>query len=241
MTQTYLRKMDEPRSQPGFWEDIPYKKDLDELVAVMGLHDHRHDWVVRPHPNPERKISVERSRQRTDQSRRHDISLAGSPVGNWFEKKKYREKYPTRQDQIHAFRVYVWSEWIQKGNIPEGAHKWLVARAQEVNAGRCIDLISDGRQYSRKRLGWMSQTQPYDCHGHVLRAVILILAGKIKADQFFSVQAEYLLKMEGDEIPKAEADQRPRITPEEFKAADANRAYETPAQPGPHYPDPFFG
>ncbi|MEC7737792.1 MAG: hypothetical protein VYE46_02810 [Cyanobacteriota bacterium] len=231
--------MSEPRSKPGFWEDIPYKNDLDELVAVMGKHDHRHDWVLKPHPT--RKISVDRSRDRTDYSRRHNISLANSPVGNWFEKKKYREKYPTRQDQIHAFRVYVWSEWIQKGNIPDAANKWLIARAQEVNAGRCIDLVSDGREFSRKRLGWKTQTAPYDCHGHVLRAVILIFAGKIKPDKYFSVQAEYLLKMEGDEIPKAESDQLPKITPEEFKAADANRSYETPAQPGPHYPDPFFG
>ena len=183
---------------------------------------------------------MERSRQRTDQSRRHDISLAGSPVGNWFEKKKYREKYPTRQDQINAFRMYVWDVWIQKGNIPEGANKWLLARAQEVNAGRCIDLVSDGREFSRKRLGWKTQTQPYDCHGHVLRAVILILAGKITAEEFFSVQADYLQKMEGDPIPNAEGEQHPKITPEEFKAADANRAYETPAQPGPHYSDPFF-
>ena len=238
MTQTYLRKMSEPRSQPGFWGDIPNKNDLDELVAVMGLYDHRHDWVVGPHPT--RKVSVDRSRDRTDQSRRHDISLAGSPVGNWFEKTKYRDKYPTRQDQINAFRMYVWDEWIKKGNIPEGANKWLLARAQEVNSGRCIDLISDGRQFSRKRLGWMSQTQPYDCHGHVLRAVILILAGKITAEEFFSVQADYLQKMEGDPIPNAEGEQHPKITPEEFKAADANRAYETPAQPGPHYSDPFF-
>ena len=115
MTQTYLRKMSEPRSQPGFWGDIPNKNDVDELVAVMGLHDHRHDWVVGPHPT--RKLSVERSRQRTDQSRRHDISLAGSPVGNWFEKTKYRDKYPTRQDQINAFRMYVWDEWIQQGVV----------------------------------------------------------------------------------------------------------------------------
>lgn len=230
--------MSEPRSKPGYWGDIPDKTELDELVAVMGKHDHRHDWVIKPHPT--RKISVDRSRDRTDQSRRHDISLAGSPVGNWFEKKKYRDKYPTRQDQIHAFRVYVWSECIQKGNVPEGAQKWLMARAQEVNSGRCIDLISDGREFSRTRLGWKTQTAPYDCHGHVLRAVILILAGKIKAEQFFSVQADYLQKMEGDPIPKAESDRLPKITPEEFKAADANREYETPAQPGPHYSDPFF-
>ena len=238
MTQTYLRKMSEPRSKPGYWGDIPNKTELDELVAVMGKHDHRHDWVLKPHPT--RKISVERARDRTDHSRRHDISLARSPVGNWFEKSKYREKYPTRQDQINAFRMYVWDEWIKKGNIPEGANKWLLARAQEVNSGRCIDLISDGRQFSRKRLGWISQTQPYDCHGHVLRAVILILAGKITAEEFFSVQADYLQKMEGDPIPNAEGEQHPKITPEEFKAADANRAYETPAQPGPHYSDPFF-
>ena len=70
--------------------------------------------------------------------------------------------------------------------------------------------------------------------------MILILAGKIKAEQFFSVQADYLQKMEGDPIPKAESDRLPKITPEEFKAADANREYETPAQPGPHYSDPFF-
>ena len=238
MTQTYLRRMSEPRSQPGFWGDIPNKTELDELVAVMGKHDHRHDWVLKPDPNFQKPLA--RSRDRTDHSRRHNISLAASPVGNWFEKKKYREKYPTRQDQINAFRMYVWNEWIQNGNIPDGANKWLMARAQEVNSGRCIDLVSDGREFSRKRLGWKTQTAPYDCHGHVLRAVILIFAGRIKPDQFFAVQSDYLQKMEGDPIPKAESDQQPKITPEEFKAADANRSYETPAQPGPHYSDPFF-
>ena len=213
MIQTYLRKMSQQdrkkkivnqmlrdNPQPGFWDQIDNKTELDELIHVMSLHDHRHDWVGVYHPDTG-NIS-HKSRDRTDHSRRHEISLAGSPVGNWFEKKKYREKYPTRQDQINAFRMYVWNEWIQNGNIPEGANKWLLACAQEVNAGRCIDLVSDGRVFSRKRLEWKTQTSPYDCHGHVLRAVILILAGKIKPDQFLTVQSNYLQKMEGDPIPK---------------------------------------
>ena len=237
MTQTYLRKMSQQDRkkqivnqmlrdagpQPGFWHEIDNKIELDELIHVMGLHDHRHDWVGVYHPDTER-IS-HKSRDRPDQSRRYYISKANSEVGNWFEKKKYKDKFPTRQQQIDAYRLYVWNEWIQKGNIPDHARKWLQARAQEVNAGCKIDLVSEGHLFSRKSVGFLSKSQPYDCHGHVVRAVILILAGKIKADDFYIVQADYLQKMEGD---------RPDgigLTAEEFRAADAVRAYETAAEP----------
>ena len=72
------------------------------------------------------------------------------------------------------------------------------ARAAEVNAGKLIDLVSGSRQFSRKRRGVFSTSAPYDCHGHVIRALILIYAGKIDKENFFDVQADYLLKMEGD-------------------------------------------
>ena len=74
------------------------------------------------------------------------------------------------------------------------------ARAAEVNAGKLIDLVSDSRQFSRKRRGVFSKSAPYDCHGHVIRALILIKAGQITKEDYFAAQAEYLLKMEGDPI-----------------------------------------
>ena len=43
-------------------------------------------------------------------------------------------------------------------------------------------------------------TVPYDCHGHVIRALILIQAGQVTKEDYFATQAEYLLKMEGDPI-----------------------------------------
>ena len=162
----------------------------DDPIAVMGLQDSRTDWIGAVTPKGKRGMKL---RQRPDVARRYFITRAKSPVGNFFEKKDW-----SREQQIEAFRNYVWSEWLQKGDIPTAADKWLRARAAEVNAGKLIDLVSDSRIFSRKRRGFMSRSTPYDCHGHVIRAMILIMAGKVEKEQFFDVQAEYLLKMEGD-------------------------------------------
>ena len=165
-------------------------------IAVMGRSDTRADWVEAVSPSSgKRGIKM---RYRPDQSRRYFISRAGSPVANFFEKKKPEW---TREEQIDAFRDYVWDVWLQQGNMPDGADRWLRARAQEVIAGRTIDLVSESRDFSRKREGGViSRKAPYDCHGHVVRALILIKAGKIDVKDYFSSQAEYLLKMEGDPI-----------------------------------------
>ena len=165
-------------------------------IAVMGRSDTRAEWVKAISPSSgKRGIKM---RYRPDQSRRYFISRAGSPVANFFEKKKPEW---TREEQIDAFRDYVWDVWLQQGNMPDGADRWLRARAQEVIAGRTIDLVSESRDFSRKREGGViSRKAPYDCHGHVVRALILIKAGKIDVKDYFSSQAEYLLKMEGDPI-----------------------------------------
>ena len=85
--------------------------------------------------------------------------------------------------------------------MPDGADRWLCARAAEVIAGKTIDLVSDSREFSRKNGGGLiSEGAPYDCHGHVVRALILIKAGQITREDYFATQAEYLLKMEGDPI-----------------------------------------
>ena len=138
-----------------------------------------------------------KSRERPDLARRYFISRSQSPVGNFFEKKKPEW---SREEQIDAFRDYVWDVWLQKGNMPDGVDRWLRARAQEVIAGRLIDLVSDSRQFSRKHSGFMSKNAPYDCHGHVIRALILIKAGQITKEDYFATQADYLLKMEGDPV-----------------------------------------
>lgn len=180
----------------GLAESAWVEGDLDDHdnydpIAVMGASDTRSDWVGAVTQSGKRSIKM---RERPDLARRYFISRAQSPVGNFFEKKKDW----TRQAQIDAFRNYVWNEWIQKGNIRTNADKWLRARAAEVNAGKLIDLVSGSRQFSRKRRGVFSKSAPYDCHGHVIRALILIYAGKIDKENFFDVQADYLLKMEGD-------------------------------------------
>ena len=166
------------------------KTDEDDPIAVMGLQDSRTDWIGAITSKGNRGMKV---RQRPDVARRYFITRSKSPVGNFFEKKDW-----SREHQIEAFRNYVWSEWLHKGDIPIAADKWLRARAAEVNAGKLIDLVSDSRIFSRKRCGFLSKSTPYDCHGHVIRAMILIMAGKVEKEQFFDVQAEYLLKMEGD-------------------------------------------
>ena len=165
-------------------------------IAVMGRTDRRSEWVEAISPSSGKRGT--KLRYRPDQSRRYFISQAESPVANFFEKKKPEW---SRAEQIDAFRDYVWDEWLQKGNMPDGADRWLRARAQEVIAGRAIDLVSESRDFSRKREGGIvSRKAPYDCHGHVVRALILIKAGQITMEEYFVSQANYLLKMEGDPI-----------------------------------------
>ena len=177
---------------PSAWDET----DDDEIdpIAVMGRRDTRSDWVGAITSDGRRAM---KSRERPDLARRYFISRAQSPVGNFFEKKKPEW---SREEQIDAFRDYVWDVWLQKENMPEGADRWLRARAQEVIAGRLIDLVSDSREFSRKHSGFMSKNAPYDCHGHVIRALILIKAGQITKEDYFATQAEHLLKMEGDPI-----------------------------------------
>ena len=124
-------------------------QDFYDPIAVMGLHDSRSDWIGAITPRGKVGIKV---RQRPDLSRRYFITRSKSPVGNFFEKKDW-----SREHQIEAFRNYVWSEWLQKGDIPVAADKWLRARAAEVNAGKLIDLVSDSRIFSRKRRGLLSR------------------------------------------------------------------------------------
>ena len=196
------------------------KTDEDDPIAVMGLQDSRTDWIGAITSKGNRGMKV---RQRPDVARRYFITRAKSPVGNFFEKKDW-----SRQHQIEAFRNYVWSEWLQKGDIPVAADKWLRARAAEVNAGKLIDLVSDSRIFSRKRRGFMSRSTPYDCHGHVIRAMILIMAGKVEKEQFFDVQAEYLLKMECN--PATEnANQKPARKPTWVDAAGLDRGSFNPS------------
>ena len=177
---------------PSAWDETD-DNEIDP-IAVMGRRDTRSDWVGAITSDGRRAT---KSRERPDLARRYFISRAQSPVGNFFEKKKPEW---TREQQIDAYRDYVWNEWLQKENMPEGADRWLRARAQEVIAGRLIDLVSDSREFSRKHSGFMSKNAPYDCHGHVIRALILIKAGQITKEDYFATQADYLLKMEGDPV-----------------------------------------
>ena len=177
---------------PPAWDETD---DEIDPIAVMGRADSRNDWVGAITADGTRGMNP---RERPDLARRYFISRAQSPVGNFFEKKKPEW---TREQQIDAYRDYVWDVWLQKGNMPDGVDRWLRARAAEVNAGKLIDLVSDSRQFSRKSGGgFMSGNAPYDCHGHVIRALILIKAGQITKEDYFAAQAEYLLKMEGDPI-----------------------------------------
>ena len=177
---------------PPDWDETD-DEEIDP-IAVMGRADTRNDWVGAITSDGTRGMKF---RERPDLARRYFITRAKSPVGNFFEKKKPEW---TREQQIGAFRDYVWDVWLQKGYMPQGANQWLLARAAEVNAGKLIDLVSDNREFSRKRNGgFMSRnTVPYDCHGHVIRALILIQAGQVTKEDYFATQAEYLLKMEGD-------------------------------------------
>ena len=164
-------------------------------IAVMGRADSRSDWVDVITPSGKRGM---KSRHRPDQSRRYYISRAGSPVAN-FSRRRSLEW--SAQSRLMPSRDYVWDVWLQQGNMPDGADRWLRARAQEVIAGRTIDLVSESRDFSRKREGCViSRKAPYDCHGHVVRALILIKAGQISKEEYFVSQANYLLKMEGDPI-----------------------------------------
>ena len=178
---------------PSAWDETD-DNEIDP-IAVMGRADTRDDWVGVLTSRRKRGMQ---SPQRPELARRYFISREQSPVANFFEKKKAEW---TREQQIDAFRDYVWDEWLQKGNMPDGVDRWLRARAAEIIAGKTIDLVSDSREFSRKNGGgFMSKGAPYDCHGHVIRALILIKAGQITQEDYFATQAEYLLRMEGDPI-----------------------------------------
>ena len=178
---------------PSAWDETD-DNEIDP-IAVMGRADTRDDWVGVLTSRRKRGMQ---SPQRPELARRYFISREQSPVANFFEKKKAEW---TREQQIDAFRDYVWDEWLQKGNMPDGVDRWLRARAAEIIAGKTIDLVSDSRELSRKNGGgFMSKGAPYDCHGHVIRALILIKAGQITQEDYFATQAEYLLRMEGDPI-----------------------------------------
>ena len=178
---------------PSAWDETDDNEN--DPIAVMGRADTRADWVgaITPKGKPGMK-----SPQSPGLVRRYFISRQQSPVGNFFEQEKPEW---TREQQIDAYRDYVWDEWLQKANMPDGADRWLRARAAELIAGKTIDLVSDSREFSRKNGGdFISQGAPYDCHGHVVRALILIKAGQITKEDYFASQAEYLLKMEGDPV-----------------------------------------
>ena len=178
---------------PSAWDDTA--DDEIDPIAVMGRLDTRADWIGVMTSNGKRGTKLPQS---PDLARRYLISREQSPVSNFFEKKKPEW---TREQQIDAYRDCVWDEWLQKGNMPDGADRWLRARAAEVIAGKTIDLVSDSREFSRKNGGgFISEGAPYDCHGHVVRALILIKAGQITKEDYFATQAEYLLRMEGDPI-----------------------------------------
>lgn len=54
------------------------------------------------------------------------------------------------------------------------------ACAAEVIAGKLIYWVSGLVIFSRERRGFLSKSTAYYCHGHVIRAMILIIAGKVE-------------------------------------------------------------
>ena len=118
---------------PSAWDDTA--DDEIDPIAVMGRLDTRADWIGVMTSQGKRGTKLPQS---PDLARRYFISREQSPVSNFFEKKKPEW---TREQQIDAYRDCVWDEWLQKGNMPDSAERWLRARAAEVIAGKTIDLV----------------------------------------------------------------------------------------------------
>ena len=161
------RGMDESRRKLIRWRmDLEAFEGKGHDVAVMGRHDNRNDWVRTVTDNGEPTVQ---SRDRPDLSKRVFITRAKSPVGNKFEK----DKSLSRLEQIDAFRRMVHQEWVVEGAMPPKVAEWLDARVADINSGTKIDLVCDCRSYARRRFGMIKKDQPHDCHGYVLRALIL--------------------------------------------------------------------
>ena len=167
---------------PSAWDETDDEEEIDP-IAVMGRTDTRSNWVGAITPKGNRGT---KSPQHPDLARRYFISREQSPVCNFFEKKKPEW---TREQQIDAYRDYVWNEWLQKGRCPTV----LTVGCVRVRCrGDCWQNHRLGfrlpRVQQKKNGGASSAKALLDCHGHVVRALILIKAGQITREDYFATR-----------------------------------------------------
>ena len=117
---------------------------------------------------------------------RHAINI-NTPAGNPFEKLKDL----TREEQIKKYRNYASRYWFLKGELEPNLAIWIDQCIAEINQGKIIELACNCRNHSRKRGGKASMSQPYDCHGYTLRALIMWRGGFINPIDFYAADVDF--------------------------------------------------
>ena len=117
---------------------------------------------------------------------RHSINI-NTPAGNPFEKLKDL----TREEQINKYRNYVNRYWFLKDELEPNLAIWIDQCIAEINQGKIIELACNCRNHSRKRGVKASMSQPFDCHGYTLRALIMWRGGFIKPIDFYAADVDF--------------------------------------------------
>ena len=117
---------------------------------------------------------------------RHSINI-NTPAGNPFEKLKDL----TREEQIKKYRNYASRYWFLKGELEPNLAIWIDQCIAEINQGKIIELACNCRNHSRKRGGKASMSQPFDCHGYTLRALIMWRGGFINPIDFYAADVDF--------------------------------------------------
>ena len=117
---------------------------------------------------------------------RHSINI-NTPAGNPFEKLKDL----TREEQIDKYRNYASRYWFLKGELEPSLAIWIDQCIAEINQGKIIELACNCRNHSRKRGVKASMSQPFDCYGYTLRALIMWRGGFIKPIDFSSADVDF--------------------------------------------------
>ena len=117
---------------------------------------------------------------------RHSINI-NSPAGNPFELRREL----TREEQINQYRSNATKYWFLKGELEPNLAIWIDQCIAEINQGKIIELACNCRNHARKRGNKASMSQPFDCHGYTLRALIMWRGGFIKPVDFYAADVDF--------------------------------------------------
>ena len=97
------------------------------------------------------------------------------------------------QEDYQPDRYYYWHGDIQEDYQMPAGYECLCEECfgDFLNQGKIIELACNCRNHSRKRGVEASMSQPFDCHGYTLRALIMWRGGFIKPIDFYSADVDF--------------------------------------------------